>query len=584
MPTFYQKPIKDGPDGYEAVRQHYADYLNNHAFGADTNRWNQTKALYRAGFTIGHLDLQNPKKKTPEKKALAFLDASESILDAEVQSNNHLEKTYLSDGHTTQCAENVTRLFTTPQDQSESTETDQINTNSVPIRSEFVPDALFDSSIKEYTKVFVMIAANANRPGGGLWWGTAQEEAVYAASNLVLYAAPYYDVPASESPLTPLSRMGYTYVQHDATAFQKVKPSTWVSFPRAIIVGGILSGLGVGVAGAVQLFSSATTMNSIALIIANAGVVAVNAMGVGTLGTLTLPMMTTFATIQTFVGAGAALIVGLILIVGAIKLYRALNAAPAPTFEFDLNAKQTFSPIYAANPDFRAFCSMNQDHLLTSAGHQEFISISYTNYYQTIAHAAEFKEQNPDQNTLIKLNAIGCGAFFNPHFLVAATARLAIEDARKDFPDSMPNLQFSIGGGQLNDEYLRATFKRIMHQTPLKDVRLMLDPSSPSYRAEMLAFATQREPDQRSYGDRQDGPGDFLNKIKKAQMETSELLGAVPRPSNALSNPAVSAPSTSSKSRATASNTAGSATPPLEALVLPLIKTHNREYAVKFEI
>ena len=438
--SFYQTPIKDGDKGYEEVRTYYGNYLQDHAFGANQARWDKAKQLYKDGYTLGDLDSQDPKKKTPEKRALAFLNASESILDAEVKSNKHLEKTYLSDACTNQCAENVKRLFTPPQDQSESTETDQIN---VPIADERVPDALFDASIQEYSKVFVMIAANADRPGGGLWWGNAQEEAVYASTNLVLYAAPFYKMPSSESPLKPLSRMGYTYVQHDATAFKEI--STGFNF-------------------------------------------------------------------------------------------------------------KTFSPIYAANPDFRKYYSMAQDHLLTSKGHQEFISISYTNYYQTIAHAAEFKDQNHDQNTLIKLNAIGCGAFFNPHFLVAATARLAIEDASGDFPTCMPDLQFSIAGNSSNDKHLRATFHRIMNQTSLKDVRLMLDRGSPSYRKEMLAFAKQREPDQRSYGDSEHGPGDFLNKIK-AQMETSGPLEVSPSPSNTLSIPAGSAPSPSSKSRAAASST-----------------------------
>ena len=91
-----------------------------------------------------------------------------------------------------------------------------------------------------------------------------------------------------------------------------VKTSKWGAKSKLAGVGAILSGLGVVASVLAVQFAGVASMNAIALVIANAGILAVNAIaGIGTVTALTLPAMGTIATIVTFAGAAAALIIGL---------------------------------------------------------------------------------------------------------------------------------------------------------------------------------------------------------------------------------------------------------------------------------
>lgn len=99
----------------------------------------------------------------------------------------------------------------------------------VDILDTLVPDCLYiDAELCDYEHSYdspmIQIAANANKPGGGLFYARAQEEAVMHRTDIVIKHSlprsygPYNPNPTSAN--TPLSKAGYAYRIKGANAYQ----------------------------------------------------------------------------------------------------------------------------------------------------------------------------------------------------------------------------------------------------------------------------------------------------------------------------------------------------------------------------
>ena len=375
----------------DAIWGTYQAYEKAYRLGLNPDRWRQAfqilenqrqPVLSIDGHRGGGFDSEGAEKN------LKKISAIKHQLDQKVQEGSVLEESRLNPKDLEHAADLAGQIIDPRSVESWFPTSGSINEHTpVEIKPEYVPDALFQADSPENENVYVMIAANAHTKGGGLYWGTAQEEAVYAASDLGLYAPPGYLPDQEGLQINPLVDMGLTYLQKGATA------------------------------------------------------------------------------------------------------YRLLTQEDG-SYHLGDPQEREFHVIYAANPDFRY--EDQAMHLMTPQGHNEFVQISFRNYFQTIAHASCDSSEGPKR---IKLNAIGCGAFNNPHFLVAASARLAIEKARLKWGEACPILEFSIGGSNPNDENLRETFDRVM-QMNLKEVRRLIDRNAPEYVKEMNDFISQRAQDQ----------------------------------------------------------------------------------------
>ncbi|MBM93992.1 MAG: hypothetical protein CMF51_04505 [Legionellales bacterium] len=379
------------PEHQDAIWLKYQEHEKDHRLGLNPNRWREAlQILENQKQPVLSIDSDRVGGFNPRgaEKNLKKISAIKHQLDQKVQKGSVLEESRLNPDVLEYAADLADQIIdprsVQPWFSSSGSITEQ---TPVAIKSEYVPDALFQADSPENENVYVMIAANADTKGGGLYWGTAQEEAVYAASDLGLYVPPGYLPDREGLKINPLVDMGLTYLQKGATA------------------------------------------------------------------------------------------------------YHLLTQEDGSCHLGDPSERE-FHVIYAANPDFR---SQDQArHLMTPQGHNEFVQISFRNYFQTIAHAAYDSSESPKR---IKLNAIGCGAFNNPHFLVAASARLAIEKARLKLGEACPILEFSIGGSNPNAENLRATFNRVM-QMDLSKVSLLINRNTPEYAEEMRNFILQRAQDQ----------------------------------------------------------------------------------------
>jgi hypothetical protein len=156
-----------------------------------------------------------------------------------------------------------------------------------------------------------------------------------------------------------------------------------------------------------------------------------------------------------------------------------------------------FGIVYAAAYDLRAGqadSSIRENFFPIDKGQSELFKLNFTNYFKTIAHVVQqdradiLEKKGAVKKPVCYLTALGCGEFANPNFLVAAAARLAIEKAKDDYGEILPEFKFAISGNSQLAQERRADFDRIINHTPLNEVKAMLNPNSALYLKEMHAF------------------------------------------------------------------------------------------------
>ncbi len=162
---------------------------------------------------------------------------------------------------------------------------------------------------------------------------------------------------------------------------------------------------------------------------------------------------------------------------------------PFPLQQYTQETNQ-FNIIQAAALDFRngertSFGETDDvlSYAMSPEGQKACFQLNYSNYYHTLQLAHE----NSDGEGYVYLTALGCNAFRNPDFIVAAAARLAIDQFRADYSDSNLAIQFTLGAQMPADAPTLQTFKHYM-KCPTDEVHRDLNPQSKAYQDQMIEF------------------------------------------------------------------------------------------------